>query len=149
MWNNHRSVVLSQLSVVVFSLLLLIVAASAPWLVRWLVGFSRANLQGSEAYFLTTIYTGVLPAAVLLYCLHKSLKHIASGKVFVIENVECLRHISWSCLVGAAVCLVSSLYYLPWLLLGIAAAFMGLIVRVVKNVVAEAVALQDEVDQTI
>lgn len=149
MWSNHRSVVLSQLSVLAFSILLLMVAISAPWLVRWLVGFSRADLRGVESYLYTTIYTGIAPATVLLYSLHKLLKHISGGMVFIAENVELLRHISWSCFAGAAVCLISTLYYIPWLLLGIAAAFMGLIVRVVKNVVAQAVALQDEVDQTV
>jgi len=69
--------------------------------------------------------------------------------VFINGNVELLRRISWTCFMGAGLAAVSTYYYLPWLFLAAAAAFMGLIVRVVKNVVAKAVELQDEVDSII
>ncbi len=149
MWNDDRSVVLSKLSILFFMVALVGVALSAPWLVRWLIDFSRADLQGTEVYFLTTIYTGIVPAAVLLYSLYRLLQRISAGQVFLPENVEHLRRISWSSFAGAAISLISMLYYIPWVLVAVAAAFMGLIVRVVKNVVAQAVSLQDEVDHTI
>lgn len=149
MWDNHRSLVLSQLSVALFSVLLLVVLVSAPWLVSWLIGFSRAYLQGTERYFLATIYVGSMPAAVLLYSLFRLLQRIAAGQVFLAENVEYLRRISWGCIVGASVSAVSAFYYFPWVLVAISAGFMALIVRVVKNVVAQAVALQDEVNYTV
>lgn len=50
---------------------------------------------------------------------------------------------------GAAISLVSLFYYFPWVFVAVAAAFMGLIVRVVKNMVAKAVELQEEVDYTV
>lgn len=149
MWNDQKSIVLSKLCILLFGGVLLGVAVSAPWLVRWLVSFSRAELSGTEAFFLTTIYTGCVPAAVLLHSLFHLLHRIASQQVFLTENVEHLRRISWSCFMGAGICFVSALYYFPWMLLAVAAAFMGLIVRVVKNIVAQAVSLQHEVDYTI
>lgn len=149
MWNDHRSLVLSKLCILVFMSALIGVAVSAPWLVHWLVSFSRAELAGTEHFFLTTIYVGSVPAVVLLYSLFRLLQRIAEQQVFLLENVEHLRRISWSCIMGAVICLISTLYYFPWLLVGVAAAFMGLIVRVVKNVVAQAVALKHEVDFTI
>ena len=45
--------------------------------------------------------------------------------------------------------LFRSLYYMPFLIVSAAAAFVGLILRVVKNVFAEAVRLKDENDYTI
>jgi hypothetical protein len=149
MWNDHRSVLLSKLCIIFFMGVLLTVASSAPWLVRWLVGFSRAELGGMETYFLVTIYTATLPAALLLYNLYGLLQRIAAGQVFLPENVDHLRRISWNSFAGGLICLVSAFYYFPWLLVAIAAGFMGLIVRVVKNVVAQAVSLQHEVDLTI
>lgn len=149
MWNDHRSVALSRFCTVLFMGLLLALACTAPWLVRWLVGFSRAELAGTETYFLVTIYTATVPAAVLLCSLFLLLQRIAAGEVFLPANVEHLRRISWSCFLGGAICLTSTYYYIPWLLVAVAAAFMGLIVRVVKNVVAQAVALQQEADYTI
>ncbi len=149
MWNDHRSLILSKVCAVVFMGCLLGVAGSAPWLVRWLVGFSRADLAGWEPLFLSTIYIGSLAAAWLLLNLYRLLQQIAKNQVFVPENVELLRQISWSCFAGAVVCLASAFYYIPWTAVAVAAAFMGLIVRVVRNVVAQAVALQHEVDFTI
>ncbi|KAF0194069.1 MAG: hypothetical protein FD169_2061 [Bacillota bacterium] len=149
MWNNHRSVLLSQLSVIIFAVLLVVTVVTAPWLVRWLVGFSRAYLRGTEAYFLATMYAGSIPAAVLLYSLFRLLQRISAGQLFLAVNVEYLRLIAWSSFVGAVVCLVSVFYYFPWILVAVSAAFMGLIVRVVRNVVAQGVSLQDVVDHTV
>ena len=47
------------------------------------------------------------------------------------------------------ICVVSCAYYIPFFFVAIAAGFVGLIVRVIKNVFAEAIALKDENDFTI
>jgi len=99
--------------------------------------------------FLITIYVGSLPAVALLVFLYMLLQRIGNGRVFVKENAACLRYISWCCFAGAIISLISMLYYVPWIALGIAAAFMGLVIRVIKNVFAEAIELQDDSDLTI
>lgn len=147
MWNDGRSILLSRISVIVFMLLLALTAIFAPWLVHRM--FIYTGRSGTEANFLVTIYTGCIPAAVLLAKLFCVLRRIERSEVFVQKNVESLRHISWCCIVGAGICTVSVLYYVPWVTVAVAAAFMGLIVRVVKNVVARAVSLQDDADFTI
>lgn len=149
MWNGKKSISLSKFSVAVFAVLLVGTVISAPWLVRWLLDFSRADLAGKEIFFLSTIYSGSIPAAVLLFCLYRLLSHIELDNVFITVNVEHLRRISWSSFAGAIICFVSTAYYLPWIFVAIAAAFMGLIVRVVKNVVAQAVELKNESELTI
>ncbi|MBS4008122.1 MAG: DUF2975 domain-containing protein [Clostridium sp.] len=149
MWNNRRSVLLSQFCVMLFSAALLAVVVFANSLVKWLIGFSQAELHGTETYFFSTIYSGSLPAALLLYSLFRLLRHISARQMFLPENVDLLRRISWSCFAGSAVCFISTLYYFPWLLVAIPAGFMGLIVRVIKNVVALGVELQREADYTV
>ncbi|MCR6546492.1 DUF2975 domain-containing protein [Dehalobacterium formicoaceticum] len=149
MWNGEKSISLSKLCILIFMGVLMVIAVTGPWLIRWFIGFSRAELEGVAPFFLATIYTGFFPAAYLLYSLLRLLGRIEGEQVFIKENVELLRRISWSCFVGAAVSLISAFYYLPWVFVFVAAAFMGLIVRVVKNVVAKAVDLQDEVDYTV
>jgi len=129
--------------------LLIAAVVSAPYLTRWYFYFPRPVLNDTEALFLATIYVGAVPAAYLLYNIWSLLRRIQANQVFISENVENLRRISWSCFIGAGIALVSTFYYLPWVFLAMAAAFMGLIVRVVKNIVAQAVALQDEVDSII
>ena len=149
MWNDKKSISLSKLCVLIFTVMLIGIALSAPWLVRWLLDFSRADLVGKEAYFLLTIYSGSIPAAVLLFCLYRLLHRIELEQVFIAANVEYLRRISWSCFAGAIICFASTPYYIPWIFVAIAAAFMGLIVRVVKNVIAQAVELKNESELTI
>jgi hypothetical protein len=127
--------------------LLAFTVITAPWLVHRM--FNYADMAGAEAYFLITIYTGCIPAGLLLFNLFQVLRRIEKGDVFIHKNVESLRHISWFCFLGALISLVSVIYYFPWIMVAVAAAFVGLIVRVVKNVVARAVSLQDDADFTI
>ncbi|GBF34866.1 hypothetical protein DCCM_3986 [Desulfocucumis palustris] len=149
MWNGKKSIGLSKLCILFFMCVLIATVVSAPWLTRWFLDFSQAGLKGTETFFLATIYVGFVPAAYLLNNLLRLLRRIEAGQVFIAENVERLRRISWSCFIGAGIALVSVFYYFPWFFVVVSAAFMGLIVRVVKNVVAQAVALQNEVDYTI
>jgi hypothetical protein len=149
MWNGKKSIILSKLCIWLFGGVLIGTAVFAPWLTPWKLNFSPPGIQGTETLFLFTIYVGSVPAAVLLYNLFRLLHRIEEEQVFITENVECLRRISWSCFAGAGISLISIYYYFPWVFVAVAAAFMGLIVRVVKNVVAKAVELQNEVDYTI
>jgi len=149
MWNHKKSILLSQACVIVFMIMLVFTVASTPWLVRRLIGFSRVNLSGRYMYFLITIYVGSIPAATILYALFKLLKNIKQGMIFTHSNIAYLRKISWGCIIGGLVSLAASFYYVPWLFIAIAAGFMGLIVRIVKNIISEAVLLKEEVDYTI
>ena len=73
--------------------------------------------------------------------------------MFVEENVKLLRAISWCCFGAAAATLVGGAaavkLFLPLLVLAAAAAFMGLIVRIVKNVFQQAITMKSELDLTI
>jgi len=129
--------------------LVVVCMVSAPWLVARLIFMSAPAQKAGTTLFLLTIYAGSIPSATLLAFLYALLHKISTGKVFINENVAYLRYISWCCFIGAVLCFASAFYYVPWFALGIAAAFMGLIIRVVKNVVAKAVELQDESDLTI
>ena len=146
MWNDQKSLLLSKCCVILFMALLLTCAALAP---SGVGAFFRHFSESRRAYFLLTVFLGSIPSAALLIFLYRLLHRIGLGQVFVKENTECLRYISWCCFVGAAISLTSSFYWIPWLAVGVAAAFMGLIVRVIKNVVAKAVSLQDDADYTI
>lgn len=149
MWNKKRSLALSKFAVVLFMVALAAALIGAPWLVGWVLRISPHATESDTTFFLITLYSGGIPAAYLLVLLYRLLQNIGKGQVFTASNVSCLRRISWSCIAGAVICLVSALYFLPWLIVAIAAAFVGLIVRVVKNVMAEAVQIKEENDFTI
>ncbi len=149
-WSSKNSIRLSRLCVVLFGAAALSILASAPWLVKAFVEFSRAALKNqAEALLLITLYTGGIPAVYILWQLWRLLENIQSGKVFIPRNVQLLRRISWGCAVGAVICLISGFYYLPFFVIAACAAFMALIVRVVKNVFQQALLLQEDADYTI
>ncbi len=147
MWNDGKSILLSRICVLVFLAVLVAVAVAAPWLVNTYMNFP--NTTNTNTYFLLTIYAGCVPALLLLINLFSLLRRIDRGAVFVHKNVNSLRYISWCCFAGAAISATSMAYYVPWATVAVAAAFMGLVVRVVKNVFSRAVALQDDADHTI
>ncbi|MCL2662834.1 MAG: DUF2975 domain-containing protein [Oscillospiraceae bacterium] len=149
MWTDSRSLNLSKIFTMIFMVLLVACMIAAPWMVTRLLSMSQPAQNAGSTLFLISIYIGSVPAATLLALLYALLHQIGSGHVFIAENVAYLRYISWCCFAGAVICIASGFYYIPWFAPGIAAAFVGLIIRVIKNVVAEAVTLQDESDLTI
>lgn len=148
-WSARKSLVLSKVCTVVFMALLVVVLLNGPKLVLWLTGFSTSAMRADANLFLVTLYSGGAIGAALLVVLYMLLHNIGKGQVFVQRNVRYLRMISWCCFIGAAVAFASTFYYLPWGIVAIAAAFVGLVVRVVKNVIAEAILLKEENDYTI
>ena len=149
MWNAERSLLLSKLLTLIFCIGLVVVLLVAPSLVLWLIAYSINATEEMYPYFLVTVYSGGVVAGALLFTLYRLLQTIGKGEVFSRRNVTSLRIISWCCLLGAGICLVSIFYYLPWVIVALAASLMGLIVRVVKNIVAQAVILKEENDFTI
>jgi len=149
MWNDNKSLVLSKICVIVFIVLLITAAILTPSVVSRLTDISSNARQAGAGLFLATIYIGSVPAAALLVSMYMLLRRISAGDVFVKENVSSLRFISWCFFVGAVIGTASAFYFIAWLPIGIAAAFMCLVVRVVKNVIAKAVSLQDDADFTI
>ena len=154
MWNHNRSLMLSRIAMGVFSALLVALVFGALPLTQFLLRIIDAPIaRGQQALavtlFLLTEYASVLPAGLLLFELNGLLQRIGNGAVFEPRNETALRRISWCCIFEAVVCVASALYYLPFLLVAVAAGFMALIVRVIKNVFAEAIVLKTEQEFTI
>lgn len=148
-WNRDKSLLFSKLCVCLFGCVLIGACISAPWLVRLFTEQRAVGLVEKQALFLISIYTAAIPAAAALWDLWRLLWNLGCSQVFTQKNVTILRRLSWYCIGVGLICLVSCVYYLPFLLVSAAAAFMGLILRVVKNVFAEAIALKNENDYTI
>lgn len=152
MWNEKNSLALSKLLVGFFFITTMGCDAAGFWLVKWFLSWTRYRLVMElpyQALFMASLYALSIPAYWVLYQLYHLLVNIEKEKVFVQQNVHCLRAISWSCAAAALVCLVSAAYYLPYLLVMMAAAFMALILRIVKNVFERACLMQNELDLTV
>lgn len=90
-----------------------------------------------------------MPAALVLLCLHRLLKNISQEDVFCEENVRHLRTMSWCCIAAGLVYFAAGWFDWYLFVFAAAAAFVGLMLRVVKNVFAQAVAIKAENDYTI
>ena len=109
--------------------------------------FGEGTARGWMAlrYFLLLI-----PVAVADGFLVKLLLLVRRHQVFTDKAVSCLRTISWCCFIEAGLCLVTARPFFPvHYAAAFAAGFLGLVLRVVKNVIEEAVALKAENDFTI
>lgn len=147
-WNKDKSIHLSKFCVYLFMVILVVVCVLAPQLFRGLLEI-RGESMAKLPLFLATVYLTAIPAAAALWDLRSLLCNISCGDVFLQGNVTILRRLSWYCFAAGVIFFAAGFFYLPFFLLSIAAAFVGLILRVVKNVFSEAVALKDENDYTI
>ena len=151
-WDDHKSITLTRYVVALAILGSVIMTACGPWLVRWLVDTHPLNHTG-PAVEVALLILGYLCAALafwMLYNLYRFLRRLEQGQVFVPQTVQALRRISWCCTWAAVLCLPAGIViYLPFAFLAVAAGFMALIVRVLKNAFEQAVRMKDELDYTI
>jgi hypothetical protein len=127
------------------------VAALLPYLVG-VEFFSTSAFRMQDvvvAKLMPVYYAVCVPGLVALFNANALLVAIRSEKVFVVANVRRLRAISWCCFAAAAVFAVGSRGSLALLLIAAMAAFAGLIMRVIKNVLESGVEIKDENDYTI
>lgn len=148
-WNDDKSLLLTRVCVWLSAVALVLLCVSAPWLFSWFIQKRLILPPQSRDYFLVTTYTVAVPAAVALYMMNRLLANIRKEEVFTEKNTRYLRGMSWCCLAAGLIFLVSSFYYLPFFALCVAAVFMALILRVIKNVFAQAEEIKKENDYTI
>ncbi len=151
-WDDHKSITLTRYVVALAILGSAVMTVCGPWLVRWLMTTHHLNQEG-PAVEVVLLVLGYLCAALafwMLYNLYRFLGRLEQGEVFVPQTVLALRRISWCCTWAAVLCLPVGIWiYLPFAFLAVAAGFMALLVRVLKNAFAQAVRMKDELDYTI
>ncbi len=155
MWNRKRSVTLSIVVCFIFVGILTATLFIGPWFVKtWFTAY-RGWTENSKAVsdmltlFMACFYPCAVFAYVTLYSLLKVLFNIKKDQIFIYNNVKYLRRISWCCFVVALITLVGGIFYVPFLLVASAAAFVGLMLRIIKNVMQNAVAISEENELTI
>lgn len=151
-WDERKSIVLTRYVVALAILVSAGMTVCGPWLVRWLMTTHTLNHTGPavQAVLLVLGYLCAALAFWMLYNLYRFLRRLEQGQVFVPQTVLALRRISWCCTWAAVLCLPAGLWiYLPFVFLAVAAGFMALLVRVLKNAFEQAVRMKDELDYTI
>jgi len=150
MWTRNRSVALSVWCTVGMIALMALTAVTLPFGLK--NGFRIGNAvlyEGHGTMFLPLYYCFCVPALVALVGTYRILANIRRDVVFDASNVRLLRLISWACFAGGVVCFVGTSQSLAFLAVGLVCAFVGVIVRVIKNLIAAAVEIKAENDLTI
>jgi len=155
MWNRKRSVSLSLAACFIFLLILTAGLFFGPMAIEsWFAHFRGWEEDGTAMNRIIKLtmacyYPCAVFAYVTLYSLLRLLWNIKKDEIFIIPNVKYLRCISWCCFGVALITFVGGTQYLPFLFMTVAAAFVGLMLRVVKNVMESAVAIKAENELTI
>lgn len=155
MWNAKKSTTLSIIVCFIFVIILTVGLFWGPWFIKtWFTvyrGWSENGeaMQNMLTLFKWCFYPSSIFAYATLYSLLKLLFNIRRHEIFVVKNVTYLRIISWCCFAVALITLVGGCFYLPFGVMGVAAAFVGLMLRVVKNVMQNAVEIKAENELTI
>lgn len=155
MWNRRRSVTLSLWVCFLVSAVLIAGLFVGPWAVKmWLHHYRGLKENGAVMLRMLTLFKACFyPCAglglVTLYSLIRLLLNIKKDSIFIMPNVQYLRRISWCCIVVSLITLVAGVFYIPYVFISVAAGFMGLMLRVVKNVMENAVQLKEENELTI
>lgn len=147
MWNPSKSVVLSSVCTKAVIALVIVFAFAAPSLVSSYLSYSKNSDLALP--LLITVYACCVPAMGSLISLDRLLANIRNNNVFIEKNVKHLRVISWCCFAVSFILAVSGFYYILFLMIAAAAAFFGLILRVVKNVIEQAMIIKNENDYTV
>ena len=155
MWNKERSVTLSIAVCILFTAILTAALFCMPWLVKTWFSLYRGWDENSPAMdsMLTLFSVCFYPCAVFaymtLYSLLRLLFNIRRQDIFVPQNPKYLRRICWCCFAVAGITFAGGWFYIPFFFVAVAAAFVGLLLRVVKNVMQNAVQINAENELTI
>ena len=119
-----------------------------PRLLEWYQGLRPLGLHGAAAVFFG-FYLCVPVVLYALWCIDRLVSNVLAEKIFIQANVRYIRRIRWCCAGVSLICLPAAFFYQPLIFMVVIMAFLALVVSVVKNVIAAAVALQEESNLTI
>ncbi len=145
-WSMKNSVCLSRVFIGFFAVLLLGLDV---------MGFFTSEmeevLKPSQLNWLRAcVYACSVPAWVALWDLWKLTWNLEKGQVFTPGTIRLTRIIAWCCFAAAIISCVCALFiHVSVIVVSVAAALMGLIVRMVKNVLEQALAMKNELDYTV
>ena len=146
---KDSSILFSRVLVWVFGVLILILDWAVWPISRWVTRFIVDMQFRDTVLLIICLYVCNVPGFMLLWCMDKLLRNLRQGKVFDSDNVELLKNISICCFVISIISLslCTRIYFLG--IVALMTAFMGLIVRIVKNVFSSAIAMRSELDLTV
>jgi len=157
MKNSHKiSIAASRILVfIVMAALVLLVftipAATERYVSDYAREFAFENYK-TEVWITVTavsLYLALIPAFAAIITLERLLSNIRKSDLFVKKNVVCLKILYICCFAESVIFFGLGFFYMLSFVISFAALFMGLMLRIVKNLIEEAVILKEESDFTI
>ncbi len=147
----------SLLSVIASIILFIGCAVCAVVLPSWVdillrargVEIAQTISAGEHALIIALAYNILAVVALTNILLLKLLLRVRSGLVFTAKSVGLIRGISWCCFLLAAVFFILGFYFMLSFVITFFAIFLGMCIRVVKNVIEQAVEIKCENDLTV
>lgn len=147
---KNFSVTLSLVLVRIVFALIIVSCFIGPYIVKiYDQGIIKLTGQSVFVPLIVTLYCSAVPATLLVIALDRLISNIKRGDVFTAKNVTMLKVISYCCFAASVIFIYFSFIRpFAWLIVA-AAAFFGLILRVIKNVFEQAIEIKEENDFTI
>lgn len=131
----------------VFAAALALLTFTGPWTINLLCEYT--NNQPIEKFILGITYFAVPAGWGAIVILFRLLININREVVFDVRNTRMLTVLSWLCLYVGFLSGFAVRWYIPFVIVSVSALFIGLIVRVVRNIISQAIIIKDENDLTI
>ena len=148
-WNNNQSIILTQVLLILFAIALLALDIFMQPVLNWYLMLRNIGDLSLKVAMTITLYVSSAFAWLILIDMWILLRNLQKGRVFVEQNVTILRIVSYGFVALAISTFVGGFFYVPFFFVTVAAVFLTLIVRIVKNAFAEAVQMKSELDLTI
>ncbi|MBP0986794.1 MAG: DUF2975 domain-containing protein [Oscillospiraceae bacterium] len=150
-WDSEKSLFLSRCLTIATLILGVVSLFCIPIITEWYDAISGALNGGKPIHVELNIalYLSAILGIIALWQLLTMLNRFAKHEVFVKENAICLRLIAWCSFGVAAVWLALTFWRFTAFFVAFIAAFAGLLLRVMKNMLEAAIELREENDFTI
>lgn len=136
MWNHSKSLLLTTWWIRIALLCWTLIGIGMPFVQR-------------EPAVLVFFYLVFVPVWLACYHMARMLGNIQQGIIFSAANTASLRLVSWACFFAAVFLLAGACIWPVLILAAGVIGFLGLFVRVIKNMLTEAILLKEENDYTI
>ncbi len=149
--NLSIAVALSFIMVITFlAVLIPFVWQNTPYLSKLINNIKiNESQQLGRSLFFVWMYICLAIVEVCCAMVLMLLVRVRKGLVFSEISVDCLRYISWLCVLLSVFLLVGIVFHPMMFVMALAAAFLGLCLRVAKNVIELATSIKQEHDFTI
>ena len=146
---NRRNVSMLA-SIIVTTMLLVLVVVAVFMLPQIMQVYSKMRGGIDVTSLMVALYISSIPGLICTLSLLKLLFNIRKNEIFVKQNVTILQVLSYCCLfVGIEYIAICYSRYIAMIFVGFAAIFIGIILRVIKNVFDKAIEIREENDYTI